>query len=57
LTATLYLVLLIAIIGLIVYAVASDLTAKAAIAKAGEVLMWAGTLAFLFEIASRVIRF
>jgi hypothetical protein len=53
----LYLVLLIAIIGLIVYAVASDLTAKAAIAKAGEVLMWAGTLAFLFEIASRVIRF
>ncbi len=50
-----YLPLIVAIIGFAVWWLCTDSKAKAAMAKLGEVCLWAGMFAFLFAVATRLI--
>ncbi len=50
-----YLALIVALCGFLLWWVCTNATAKVALAKLGEVCLWAGMFAFLFAVATRLI--
>lgn len=54
-TVTIYLTLAIAIVGLLLWAVCSGATVKAALAELGKAMLWSGLFAFCFALATKVI--
>ena len=56
-TIQIYLALIVSLIGFVVWSVCTNATAKAALAKLGEVCFWTGMLAFLIAVSTHVVHF